>query len=417
MFSQQENKQNGRRRFLSALTGVAGLFGLDAVLTRQPAQAQAPENTHQSGWSSKFNIDATAPKWNPRETPRPGDTIHEFDMEVNITKIEILPLEEHHFYTYNGTLPGPEIRVKEGDWIKVNLTNKTHDFHTIHWHGVFVPCEMDGVPLGTQYPVGYNQTFTYLFRAQPAGTHFYHCHNMTNMHIQAGLYGALIIEPAEPDLIQKTFPYEREYTLVLSEVDTNFLREQMNEMLQMGRVMDYMNGSPKLMAKMDGHMMGWFADREAFVRAVKEGWTPPYHRSMTGAVGRIEPNFFMVNGRPYPMTEHMHIKRGENIRVRLINAGMMPHFMHLHGHDFWHVCSDGSPLSAPVRLNTIPMFPGATADIVIQGANPGHWHFHDHSDLSGMNNGVSPGGMMTHLMYEDAEEAGFKFKDIIAVNS
>ncbi len=46
----------------------------------------------------------------------------------------------------------------------------------------------------------------------------------------------------------------------------------------------------------------------------------------------------MINGRPYPMTEHLHIKRGENIRVRLINAGMLPHNMHLHGHDFWHVC-------------------------------------------------------------------------------
>ncbi len=411
------DKTSKRRGFLASLARVVGATGAGMLLGKSPALAAPIESVPASGWPSKEVLSETAPKWNPREMPKPGDRIHEFNMEVNVTKIEILPLEEHHFYTFNGTLPGPEIRVKEGEWIKVNLTNKTHDFHTIHWHGMYVPCEMDGVPLGTQYPVGYNQTFTYLFRAQPAGTHFYHCHNMTNMHIQAGLYGSLIIEPATEDIVQKTFPYDREYTLVLSEVDTEFLREQMNDMLRMGHVMDYMNSSSKLMAKMDGHMMGWFADKETFQKAVKEGWVPPYHRSMTGPGRRIEPNFFMINGRPYPMTEHLHIKTGENIRVRLINAGLMLHNMHLHGHDFWHVCTDGSPLITPIRMNTIPVNPGSSADILIQGTNPGHWHFHDHSDLSIMNNGISPGGMMTHLMYEDAEEAGFHFKDIITLNS
>ena len=414
----EESKQNGRRKFLTSLAGVASAVGAGMALDTEIAWAGAMENAQPTGWPSQMVINATAPKYPPREKPKPGDKIHEFDIEVTVEKIEILPLEEHHFYTFNKTLPGPEIRVKEGDWVKVNLTNKTHDFHTIHWHGIYVPCEMDGVPLGTQYPVGFNQTFTYLWRAQPAGTHMYHCHNMTNMHIQAGLYGSLIIEPKEgEDIVQKTFPYTRDYTLVLSEVDTDFLREQMNEMLTMGHTMDYMNGSPKLMAKMDGRMMGWFANKEALLKAVKSGWVPPYHRSRSGQGKRIEPNFFLINGRPYPMTEHLHIKRGENIRVRLINAGLMPHFMHLHGHDFWHVCHDGSPLASPVRMNTVPVFPGSTADIIVQGTNAGAWHFHDHSDLSIMNNGISPGGMMTMLMYEDAEEAGFKFKEIIALDS
>ncbi len=429
----EEVTQVGRRKFLSRLAGLAGIFGVGTALDARRASAQGAvvnpavpktdtaavpvENTQHNGWPSQLIVNETAPKWNPREMPKTGDKIHEFNMEITVEKIELLPLEEHHFYTYNKTVPGPEIRVKEGDWVKVNLSNKTHDFHTIHWHGIYVPCEMDGVPLGTQYPVGYGQTFTYLWKAQPAGTHFYHCHNMTNMHIQAGLYGSLIIESATPDIVERTFPYEREYTLVLSEVDTDFLREQMNEMLAMGVTMDAMNGSSKLMAKMNGNMMGWFKDKETFVKAVKSGWTPPYHRARTGPATRIEPNFFLINGRPYPMTEHMHIKRGENIRVRLINAGILPHFMHLHGHDFWHVCQDGAPLASPVRMNTVPVYPGSTTDIVIQGTNPGGWHFHDHSDISLMNNGMSPGGMMTMLMYEDAEEAGFKFKEVLATDS
>lgn len=95
----------------------------------------------------------------------------------------------------------------------------------------------------------------------------------------------------------------------------------------------------------------------------------------------------------------------------------MPHFIHLHGHDFWHVCQDGSPLATPVRMNTIPIYPGTTSDIVIQGTNPGFWHFHDHSDLCTTNNGQHPGGMMTMLMYEDAREAGVKWEEVIAISS
>jgi FtsP/CotA-like multicopper oxidase with cupredoxin domain len=125
----------------------------------------------------------------------------------------------------------------------------------------------------------------------------------------------------------------------------------------------------------------------------------------------------MINGKSYPMTDMLHIRSGENIRVRLVGAGAWPHYMHLHGHDFWHVCQDGSPLEAPVRLNTVPVFPGSTTDIVIQGTNPGMWHFHDHSDLASTNNGFFPGGMMTMLMYEDAEKHGIKIPDIVQVSS
>ena len=78
---------------------------------------------------------------------------------------------------------------------------------------------------------------------------------------------------------------------------------------------------------------------------------------------------------------------------------------------------DRDPLPQPIRLNTVPVYPGGTTDIVIQGTNPGHWHFHDHSDKATTNNGHFPGGMMTMLAYEDAEAAGFKFHPVVAVDS
>jgi len=111
---------------------------------------------------------STAPRWSRRDFPKATYKSHEYDFELVLTHHEIIPRIVHHAYAYNGTVPGPEIRVKKGDWVKVNFHNKTHDFHTIHWHGIMVPNEMDGVPLGTQYPVGFDQTFQYLWRAQPA---------------------------------------------------------------------------------------------------------------------------------------------------------------------------------------------------------------------------------------------------------
>src|SRR5438874_503741 len=243
----QRAKEAGRRRFLS----LAGATGAGLLLGKQAARAD--EAPHREGEAparegeapaepvghERFDPAQTAPRYDPRELPKPGEKVHEYDIELVLTTHEIVPRITYHAYAYNGTVPGPEIRVREGDWIKVNFTNKTHDFHTIHWHGIMLPCEMDGVPFGTQYPVGFNQTFQYLFRAQPAGTHFYHCHNMTPLHIQVGMYGALIIENAGKDPIKSAFPYEREYTLVLSEIDTNMVRDQLNDMQRMGQVMDY----------------------------------------------------------------------------------------------------------------------------------------------------------------------------------
>jgi FtsP/CotA-like multicopper oxidase with cupredoxin domain len=371
------------------------------------------------GWSNAFHPAATAPLYPPRQAPKPGEKVHAFDIEVGVSIHEIVPGVKIHAFTYNGSYPGPEIRVPEGDWILVNFTNRTPEFHTIHWHGIILPNEMDGVPNSTQWGTGPGQTFKYLFRAQPAGTHFYHCHNMTNLHVQAGMFGALIIEPREPkeDLVRRVFPYEREYTMLLSEVDTLMVEAQMERMLKEMGMMEKMNQSPKLMKEMNGGMMGWFANKKAFLDAVQAGYIPPYVAAKTGRSTTPNFNFFMINGKSYPMTDEMLIRSGENIRVRLIGAGAMPHFMHLHGHDFWHVCQDGSPLQSPVRLNTVPVLPGTTTDIIIQGTNPGMWHFHDHSDLASTNNGVFPGGMMTMLMYEDAAKFGVKVPEIVQVSS
>jgi len=397
-----------RRTFLSVAGATAGA---SVLLGQSPARADVSPT-----WPDAFDPKSTSPIYPPRDMPNAGEKVHEFRLEVTIATHEIVPGIETHMFVFNGMHPGPEIRVPEGEWVQVELVNKSPESHTIHWHGIFVPNEMDGVPNGTQWAVGPNETFRYLWRAQPTGTHFYHCHVMTSLHQTAGLVGSLIIEPAD-DVVKRTFNYDREYTLLLSEIDTNWVRDNLNAMVTMGMTMDTLNKNPRLMQEMSGRMMGWFKDKQAFLKAVKDGYVPPYATPMAGANRPITPNFFMINGKAYPMTDSVLIKTGETIRVRLIGGGIMPHYMHLHGHDFWHVCQDGAPLAAPVRLNTIPVNPGTTADIIIQGTNPGHWHFHDHSDVATSNNGMTPGGMMTMLMYEDAADYGIGFDDVIQLSS
>ena len=423
-FSTQEAPDVSRRRFMTGVAGAAGaglLLGQGAAAwadasAKPDLDGSAPMDKPAVPWPVSFNPQGTAPQFNPRDTPKAGDVIHKFEVEVTIGVHEIVPGIKAHMFLFNGSYPGPVLRVKEGEWVQVDLKNKSPENHTIHWHGMMLANEMDGVPFGTHWPVFTGQGYRYLFRAQPAGTHFYHCHVMTTLHQQAGLVGALIVE-ADNDIVRKTFPYTRDYTLLLSEIDTNWVNESLNEMVGMGMTMGAMNNDPRLMGEMNGRMMGWFQDKATFLKAIKDGYTPTYTTAMVGPNRVITPNFFMINGKSYPMTDPLLIRTGENIRVRLIGGGMQPHYFHLHGHDFWHVCQDGGPLAAPLRLNTIPIFPGTTSDIIIQGTNPGSWHFHDHSDLSTTNNGIHPGGMMTMLMYEDAEEHGIKFKDIIQTNT
>lgn len=323
-----------------------------------------------------------------------------FELDFVVTEHELLPGVRFPCFAFNGQVPGPVFRVQENDWIKVIARNKTEEMHTIHWHGVDLAYTMDGVPMATQDPIHPEETFIYRFQARPAGTRFYHCHWSTPLHFMAALHGAFIIDSPD-DPIRKQFPYTRDYVLVLEAFDVHFARQHMEAVLggmkQVNKLMQ--------MRKLTPLTHAFFHNYESFLKAVESGWRPPYTQGNAEAT-TLNPQFFAINGKSYPATmttEHLYIRRGEFIRVRLVNAGFLDHHMHLHGHQFWKVAEDGNPLPQPYRLNTVPVTPGKTVDIVVYGDNPGFWDFHDHNDLRTRNNGVSPGGMITMLEYEDME--------------
>lgn len=118
-------------------------------------------------------------------------------------------------WTYNGSTPGPELRVKEGDRVVVKLANKDIEKGvSIHWHGVVLPCSQDGVPGVTQDTVWPGETFTYEFIARHPGTYWYHSHQQSSEQAVRGLIGRLIVEPR-----QETFQYDRDYAITLQKLN------------------------------------------------------------------------------------------------------------------------------------------------------------------------------------------------------
>lgn len=351
---------------------------------------------------SETMINANRDKFPAALKPKLDGDVKEFELFIDIFQQEIVPAFKIHTLAFNNQVPGPEIRVNKGDKVRVIFKNKTDLNHTIHWHGLHVPWRMDGVPYVTQMPVMPGQEFVYEFTAEPYGTHFYHCHWGTLLHMQAGMYGSFIIEDPD-DPIKKQFPYTREYTLVYSAHDTNFVRNELNAMLERMKERSYLMKQ----GRFDKEQFAVFDTKEEFLESVNNGYQPPYLVNRRAPSELPQPNWFTVNGKSYPMTPYLYIKEGENIRVRLINAGTEEHYLHLHGHDFWQVCDDGLPLPQPWQRNTLRLSPGKTLDIIIEGKNRGIWTFHDHDTRRVTNNGLYPGGNLLALVYEDmpAEEA------------
>lgn len=138
------------------------------------------------------------------------------DVEVNLTaqvvEWEVYPGETVEAWTYNGQYPGPEIRVTEGQKVRINITNDLPEATTIHWHGLDVPNDQDGVPGITQPAIEPGESWTYEFVAERVGTAMYHTHANTAAQLAKGLFGFFIVEPVGG------LDYDREYSLALHEI-------------------------------------------------------------------------------------------------------------------------------------------------------------------------------------------------------
>jgi FtsP/CotA-like multicopper oxidase with cupredoxin domain len=141
-----------------------------------------------------------------------GRTLREYRVFAADAEIEVAPGVFFPAWAYNGQVPGPTLRCREGDLVRVHFTNHQTHPHTMHFHG-FHAANMDGV----FEQVGPGQDFTYEFRSEPFGLHLYHCHTMPlKKHIAKGLYGAFIVDPPTPR------PPAQELVMVMNGFDVNF---------------------------------------------------------------------------------------------------------------------------------------------------------------------------------------------------
>lgn len=269
-----------RRRFLSA----AGATGIAAALPRR-ARAQN---------DGRF-----------------------FDLTAGVSPAPLLGGEgpETVLWSYGGASPGPVIRARQGELVRVRLRNELPQPTSVHWHGIRIDNAMDGVPGMTQNLVASGDSFDYSFVAPDAGTYWYHSHNKSWEQLARGLYGPLIIEEAVP------LPVDREMVLVID---------------------DWRLGEDRqIHAASFGHLHDW---------------------SHAGRLG----NWLTINGVSRPDLE---VRRGERLRLRLINcanarilklnfAGLAPQLIAL----------DGQPLPAPEGIEpdgTLTLAPAQRADLLL----------------------------------------------------
>lgn len=226
-------------------------------------------------------------------------------------------------FGFNGRTPGPVIEAVAGDRVRVYATNRLPAPTTVHWHGLLVPNGMDGVPGLTQPAIMPGETFKYEFTLPHPGTFMYHPHFDGMTEEGLGMTGMFVVHPRNP----KDPAPDRDFAIMLHE---------------------------------------W---------SVHPGTSRPDPNEMTDF------NILTMNGRAFPDTEPLVAQRGDRVRIRLGNLSQMSHHpIHLHGHFFWVVGTDGAaiPESARWPETTVLVQVGSTRDIEFIADNPGDWPIHCH---------------------------------------
>src|SRR5687767_941528 len=264
------------------------------------------QSLQPAGWNDGLSLTEA-------EDTNPDPKIVEITLEARVTSLEIIQGVRTDAWTYNGGLPGPLIRARRGDRIIVHFSNKLPQSTTVHWHGVQVPIEMDGVPGASQPPVEPGGTFTYDFVVPDAGLFWYHPHVMSAAQVGFGLYGPLLVE--DPD---DTVKVADELVLVLSDIATD--------------------DDGKLHPAESGGILGALLGREG--------------------------NHVLVNGRVRPTVT---ARDGALQRWRIVNAAKSRYFELVlgDGQPFELIGVDGGHMEYSLKRWTIVLGPGERADVLV----------------------------------------------------
>lgn len=254
----------------------------------------------------------------------------------------------------NGLLPGPILRYREGETVTIRVTNRLEATSSIHWHGLIVPENMDGVPGVSFAGIRPGETFTYQFKLQQSGTYWYHSHSGNQE--QAGLYGPLIIDPITPD----PFSYDSECIVMLS--DWTF-EDPARVLAKMKKFGSYYNFNRRTVGDVfrDASLNGWRATIKDRMEWAKMRMDPTDIADVTGFTYT-----YLLNGQSADQNWTTLFKPGERIRIRFINAGAMTHFdVRIPGLKMTLVQADGQNVE-PVAVDEFRIAPAETYDMIVQ---------------------------------------------------
>ncbi|MFY0577713.1 multicopper oxidase family protein [Cystobacter fuscus] len=259
------------------------------------------------------------------------DGVKVFHMVAQEVEHEFAPGLQARCWGYNGRVHGPVIEAVEGDRVRFYVTNRLPAPTTVHWHGLLLPNGMDGVGGLNQKAIAPGETFKYEFTLRQSGTLMYHSHHDEMTQIALGMTGMFIVHPRQPPRGPKV---DRDFALMLHEwrLDPGARRPDPNEMTDF--------------------------------------------------------NLLTINGKAFPGTAPLVVKKGQRVRIRLGNLGPMDHHpIHLHGYQFRITETDGGrvPESAQWSDTTVLVPVGSTRGIEFVADEPGDWAMHCHMTHHVMN--------------------------------
>ncbi|MCM0018577.1 MAG: copper oxidase [Tagaea sp.] len=306
-------------------------------LVSKASLASIPEAVTQSSSATIFpSAPASGRPYNPVVTLngwtlpwRMRDGWKEFHLTAEPVVREIAPGMTANLWGYNGQSPGPTIECVEGDKVRIFVTNKLPEHTTIHWHGILLPCGMDGVGGLTQPHIPVGKTFVYEFVMKKSGTFMYHPHADEMVQMSMGMMGFFVVHPRNPTL----HAVDRDFVFILNAYD------------------------------------------------IEPGAKTPKNSTM------LDFNIWSWNSRAFPGIDPLVVRKGDRVRIRVGNLTMTNHPIHLHGYDFVVTGTDGGwvPPSARWPEVSADIGVGQMRAIEFVADEPGDWAIHCHKSHHTMN--------------------------------
>ncbi|BCT33620.1 copper resistance system multicopper oxidase [Pseudomonas sp. BNK-6] len=294
------------------------------------------------------------------------------DFELSIGQLPVnFSGQPRQAMTVNGSLPGPLLRWREGDRVTLRVRNRLHQMTSIHWHGIILPADMDGVPGLSFEGIEPGGLYRYSFPVKQHGTYWYHSHS--GLQEQLGVYGALVIDAREPE----PFTYDRDYVVLLSDWSDE-APEQILRTLK--KQSDYYNRHKRTLADFieDVGRDGWAATVAERTMWAQMNMTPTDLADVSGATYT-----YLLNGQAPDNHWTGLFRPGERLRLRLINASAMTYFdLRIPGVKMTVVAADGQHVE-PVSVDELRIAVAETFDVLVQPSAGAHSLFAQAMDRSG----------------------------------